>query len=135
MTNNQTSLKLSKQDQEKVAYILKTDSGYVVGAEIDYVLFAQTEKQANEVTVKTLSEVKEVIKTIKTYIEKETLNRSAMVQKIKSALDDYKFAVSINNSEYTEEATKDLFKLGVETRKGNIVENAKNTLEMLRQGL
>lgn len=110
MTNNQTSLKLNKAQQQKVAYILKYENGYIVGTEADWVLYEQISEQQ----YKTLLEVKQAINNIVPYFtaaEKQEFKRS---QAIRSLRDDYRFAKSMNDLETMQYAIKELRDYGIE---------------------
>ncbi len=109
MTNNQTSLKLNKVQQQKVAYIIKNEGGYTVGTEPDWTL----QDQKSEQQYKTLVEVKEAIKNIIPFLTTAEKQKFERKQKIRSLKDDYKFAKRMNDLETIQYCIKELRLYGI----------------------
>lgn len=109
MTNNQTSIRLTKRQSAMVSYIVKENGQYEVGTEADYALFGQT----SVATYKTLAEVKQAIQNIIPFLTTTENQDYKKKQKIRSLRADYYIAYNMNDREWMKECKKELNELGI----------------------
>jgi len=109
MTNNQTSLKLTKLQQKQVSSIVKENGKYTVCTENEWVLFGQTSIHEYN----TLNEVKEAIKNIIPFFTTQEKADNERQMKIRSLKDDYRWAKRTGNEQDMKEALKELSYYGI----------------------
>jgi len=109
MTNNQTSIRLTKKQSVMVSYIVKENGQYEIGTESNYALFGQT----SVARYNTLSEVRQAIQNIIPFLTTQENNDFKRKQKIRSLKADYSIAKNMNDTEWVKECEKELRILGI----------------------